>query len=246
MRSIEAIPVPSTHLQHLCADPNPGLVGSASNGEKVIGPGHASFVEGDNGTFFAVYAASIGNNCNRLAFVEEMRFNDETGWPYINFRGSARRTCYCEQLNCSLFFHLSLSLSFSLFLFCPCPFLYHLPACWVLNHMAESALASSGSCSKRVWLDLNSACLITRGTVLGAAKDTREQNPGLVPPSQTRATSIHSTPGRVVAPCHLLGPRDRWRWTVPDCPRKSWTSTSSTNHTCFGHLSDGSGALCAV
>ena len=63
------------------------LVGSGSGGQKIIGPGHASFVQDatDPDLYFVVYAASLGENCNRLAFVERMRFNNATGWPYIDF-----------------------------------------------------------------------------------------------------------------------------------------------------------------
>ena len=62
------------------------MVGS-SDGEKIIGPGHASFVQDATNpdVYYAVYAASVGENCNRKAFIEEMQFNPVTGWPYINF-----------------------------------------------------------------------------------------------------------------------------------------------------------------
>jgi len=39
--------------------------------------------------YYVVYAASLGENCNRLAFVERMRFNAATGWPYIEFEAPA-------------------------------------------------------------------------------------------------------------------------------------------------------------
>lgn len=35
--------------------------------------------------YFAVYHASPGNNCNRHAYVEEMKFDPVTLWPYIDF-----------------------------------------------------------------------------------------------------------------------------------------------------------------
>eukprot|EP00040_Diaphanoeca_grandis_P011441 m.58659 g.58659 ORF g.58659 m.58659 type:complete len:518 (-) comp22594_c1_seq1:81-1634(-) len=58
------------------------LVGYSQN-MKIIGPGHASYVTvGDK--YYAVYAASVGDNCNRKAFIEELKFSS-TGWPYINF-----------------------------------------------------------------------------------------------------------------------------------------------------------------
>ena len=52
---------------------------------KMVGPGHASFVQ-DPATrqWFAVYHASPGNNCNRHAFVDRLRFGDD-GWPRIDF-----------------------------------------------------------------------------------------------------------------------------------------------------------------
>eukprot|EP00035_Acanthoeca_spectabilis_P028106 m.469221 g.469221 ORF g.469221 m.469221 type:complete len:512 (-) comp28285_c0_seq1:210-1745(-) len=62
------------------------LVG-ASGSNKIIGPGHASFVQApDNpGNLHIVYAASVGENCNRMAFVERLRINTATGWPYVDF-----------------------------------------------------------------------------------------------------------------------------------------------------------------
>jgi len=65
------------------------LVGTSSGGQKMIGPGHASFVPDpvDPDLFHVVFHASIGHNCNRYAFIEEMRFN-AAGWPYINFQRS--------------------------------------------------------------------------------------------------------------------------------------------------------------
>eukprot|EP01047_Picozoa_sp_COSAG01_P043379 COSAG01_NODE_3847_length_5644_cov_25.352209_6_plen_108_part_00 len=52
-----------------------------------VGPGHASFVlEAATSRYFSVYHASPGQNCDRHAFVEEMRFDDaSTKWPYIWF-----------------------------------------------------------------------------------------------------------------------------------------------------------------
>ena len=51
----------------------------------MVGPGHASFVR-DAATrqWFAVYHASPGNNCDRHAFVDRLRFGDD-GWPRIDF-----------------------------------------------------------------------------------------------------------------------------------------------------------------
>ena len=59
----------------------------ADKGQKQVGPGHASFVA-TGGRYFAIYHASPGNNCKRHAFVEEMHFDEQTGWPYIAFGGN--------------------------------------------------------------------------------------------------------------------------------------------------------------
>eukprot|EP00966_Prymnesium_polylepis_P259053 5983395-Prymnesium_polylepis.1 len=65
-----------------------GIVGY-SGGLKQTGPGHASFVRHPtSGEYFAVYHASPGDNCNRLAFVEALRFSGASGWPYIDFAPS--------------------------------------------------------------------------------------------------------------------------------------------------------------
>lgn len=66
-------------------------VGGGAHGGKIVGPGHASFVQDATNpdVYYAVYAASVGNNCNRMAFIEEMRFNRDTAWPYINFPDAA-------------------------------------------------------------------------------------------------------------------------------------------------------------
>ena len=63
--------------------------------QKQIGPGHASFVtvspsggqqqQQQEPRYFAVYHASPGNNCDRHAFVEEMKFDPVSLWPYIDF-----------------------------------------------------------------------------------------------------------------------------------------------------------------
>jgi hypothetical protein len=60
-----------------------GLTGY-SGGQKQIGPGHASYVH-TAGKYFAVYHASKGENCNRYAFIEELKFDTSSGWPYIDF-----------------------------------------------------------------------------------------------------------------------------------------------------------------
>jgi len=63
-----------------------GLVGRARGQhgmEKLIGPGHASFVQdATTGSWFAVWHASIGQNCNRFPFISRMVFGKD-GWPRI-------------------------------------------------------------------------------------------------------------------------------------------------------------------
>ena len=83
-----------------------------SGGKKQVGPGHASFVhevadvsgsgdhddhddhdhddhDGDDyGRHFVVYHASLGENCDRHAFVEQLKFDSATGWPYVDFGAS--------------------------------------------------------------------------------------------------------------------------------------------------------------
>lgn len=55
------------------------------DGKKLIGPGHASFVAhpADENAYYIVYHASVGENCNRYAFVQLLRF--DAGWPYVEF-----------------------------------------------------------------------------------------------------------------------------------------------------------------
>lgn len=59
-----------------------GLVGTAG-GAKLVGPGHASFAVADQ-QWYAVWHASLGENCNRYAFVSSLKFGAD-GWPYVNF-----------------------------------------------------------------------------------------------------------------------------------------------------------------
>jgi len=58
----------------------------ADAGVKLLGPGHAAFVSGPDGTWYTVYHASKGpsdaRRCRRYAFVDEMRWSAD-GWPYI-------------------------------------------------------------------------------------------------------------------------------------------------------------------
>ena len=62
-----------------------GLVGS-SGGTKLIGPGHASYLQNQTTSeWYAVWHASIGNNCNRYPFISRLSFSSVDNWPYIDF-----------------------------------------------------------------------------------------------------------------------------------------------------------------
>ena len=66
-------------------DDDGSLSPASSAGEKQVGPGHASFVQrASDDAWFAVYHASPGNNCNRYAFTEQLKWSDD-GWPYVDF-----------------------------------------------------------------------------------------------------------------------------------------------------------------
>ena len=74
------------------------LVGESAD-TKLVGPGHASFVARPEDTYYAVYHASVGENCRRFPFVDRMIFNRD-GWPYIVFPGELKAeecTEGCEQ-----------------------------------------------------------------------------------------------------------------------------------------------------
>ena len=60
-----------------------GIVG-AVKGTKLIGPGHASFVQSRRGDWMAVWHASLAGEatCVRNAFVSPLQWGDD-GWPYI-------------------------------------------------------------------------------------------------------------------------------------------------------------------
>lgn len=62
-----------------------GIVGNAAGG-KLVGPGHASIVADheNKDTFWLVYHASVGENCNRFPFIDQLKFGDD-GWPYVAF-----------------------------------------------------------------------------------------------------------------------------------------------------------------
>ncbi len=80
------VPLLSTGMVgYAYASPDSSNDGGSLVVEKLIGPGHASFVQ-DLGSkrWFAVYHASRGANCNRFAFVDEMVFGSDD-WPRIAF-----------------------------------------------------------------------------------------------------------------------------------------------------------------
>jgi beta-xylosidase len=60
-------------------------VDTGASAAKLIGPGHASFVQDmTSKQWFAVYHASRGENCNRYSFIDRLDFGDD-GWPRMNF-----------------------------------------------------------------------------------------------------------------------------------------------------------------
>lgn len=65
-----------------------GIVGTAaspSTGQQqsLVGPGHATFTQAGDGSWRIIWHASIGDNCNRYAFISNLAFGAD-GWPYIN------------------------------------------------------------------------------------------------------------------------------------------------------------------
>eukprot|EP01121_Diplochlamys_sp_Union-15-3_P008561 TRINITY_DN227_c0_g1_i1.p1 TRINITY_DN227_c0_g1~~TRINITY_DN227_c0_g1_i1.p1 ORF type:complete len:495 (+),score=57.81 TRINITY_DN227_c0_g1_i1:73-1557(+) len=62
-----------------------GIVG-VSNGKKLIGPGHASYVQDQKGNWNMVWHASTGADsaCQRYPFVSNLKFTSN-GWPYADF-----------------------------------------------------------------------------------------------------------------------------------------------------------------
>ena len=73
-----AVPLLSTGIVGFSPSPSSG------DNTKLIGPGHASFVEDAQGQLWAVYHASHGNNCNRYGFIDAVRWGAD-GWPRIEF-----------------------------------------------------------------------------------------------------------------------------------------------------------------
>lgn len=59
-----------------------GTIGVGSNGDKLIGPGHASFVQDEEGSWFSIFHASEGLNCNRYPYVEKLLWTDDY-WPVV-------------------------------------------------------------------------------------------------------------------------------------------------------------------
>lgn len=61
-----------------------GMVGY-NNGQKLIGPGHASFLFDKSSNLFAVWHASVasGNNCVRYPYISNIRFGNDK-WPYAD------------------------------------------------------------------------------------------------------------------------------------------------------------------
>ena len=64
---------------------NTGMVGN-SGGTKIIGPGHASFVQNSGEDYLmTVWHASIGENCNRYPFITKTTFTGVNGWPVTDW-----------------------------------------------------------------------------------------------------------------------------------------------------------------
>jgi len=55
-----------------------------TTGAKLVGPGHASFVQDQEGQWFSVFHASEGVNCNRRPYVEKLLWSDDD-WPVVVF-----------------------------------------------------------------------------------------------------------------------------------------------------------------
>lgn len=65
-----------------------GVVNGVTDTGKLVGPGHASFLQGDANEWFAVWHASVGENCARYSFISHMSFGSD-GWPFLNFSTTA-------------------------------------------------------------------------------------------------------------------------------------------------------------
>lgn len=62
-----------------------GVAPSPSNGQhqSLIGPGHGSIAKASDGSWRIVYHASVGDNCDRYAFINKLVFGSD-GWPYVS------------------------------------------------------------------------------------------------------------------------------------------------------------------
>jgi arabinan endo-1,5-alpha-L-arabinosidase len=64
-----------------------GIVGRgkdlSGNSQQLVGPGHAAVVKTTSGAWRLVWHASLGENCNRYAFISNLQFGAD-GWPYIS------------------------------------------------------------------------------------------------------------------------------------------------------------------
>jgi beta-xylosidase len=69
-------PVLSTGIVGVAVSPSSGKQ------ESLIGPGHATYVQVSD-SWRIVYHASIGDNCNRYSFINNLVFGAD-GWPYVN------------------------------------------------------------------------------------------------------------------------------------------------------------------
>lgn len=62
-----------------------GIVGvGTNNGLKLVGPGHASFVQDHDGKDWIIFHASEGQNCNRRPYAERLLWSVD-GWPVVVF-----------------------------------------------------------------------------------------------------------------------------------------------------------------
>lgn len=56
--------------------------------DKLVGPGHASYLQDEHGDWFTVWHASEGENCNRRAYADKLGWTAD-GWPFVDFQSSA-------------------------------------------------------------------------------------------------------------------------------------------------------------
>ncbi len=72
-----ATPVLTNGIVGTAASPSTGKV------EQLVGPGHATFAQTAEGDWRIIWHASVGQNCDRRAFISELVFGAD-GWPYVN------------------------------------------------------------------------------------------------------------------------------------------------------------------